>query len=319
MWYNGLCNIPLIGCEATTKKLNKMKNYREFINWFCYLLEIATNRYKFKNIPDTMDERVILQSLLWYGAMTVFDKDGAVVALPSAPTNDFNLYGNPGYSWVWALNGYNEKIKLELPNGAAKITTTGVADNNLGDTGTGVFVRETKTLYPFINYVIEYAEQIADTMRTIECQRKHFKRPYIPVAKEEVVESVKSYFKKIDENEDTIVGTGVFDANAVNAIPITVSADEVKAMKDLVEWYISQFREKAGISNNVQNDKKERLLVDEINSNNEATEFSVNSVVDYINEQLDQVNSKFGLNIKAEVNDYGNEQPIQGSTDEQTE
>lgn len=319
MWYNSLCNIPLIGCEPVTKKLNKFKNYMEFINWFAHLLEIGTNRYHITGLPDTMDERVMLQSFLWYGAVTIFEKDNAVIALPSAPTNDFNLYGNPGYAWVWGANGYNERIKLELPNGKDAITTKGF-DKNMGDTGTGIFVRETKTMRPFVNYTISYANEIADTMRTISQQRRHFKRPYVITAQEEVVNTVKKFFKDADENEEFIVGTGVFPVDKVGVVPITVSADEVQAMKDLVEWYLNQYRERCGIQNNENIDKKANLIADELHTNDEATATCVGEIVDYLNEQFEQVNSKFGLNIKAEVQNYGEkEQSILTDTDGETD
>lgn len=322
MWYNSLCNIPLIGCEPVTKKLNKFKNYMEFINWFAHLLEMATNRYEFTGLPDTMDERILLQAFVWYGAVTVFEKDNAIIALPSAPTNDFNLYGNPGYSWVWGANGYNERIKLELPNGKDAITTRGF-DKNMGDTGTGIFIRETKTMRPFINYTISYAHEIADTMRTISLQRRHFKRPYVITAQEEVVNTVKKFFKDADENEEFIVGTGVFPVDKVGVVPITVTADEVQAMKDLVEWYLNQYRERCGIQNNENIDKKANLIADELHTNDEATEASVSQIVDYLNEQLEQVNTKFGLNIRAEVKNNGDkeeqEQSVFGDTDGETE
>lgn len=297
-WYNTLTNIWLDSKLSPHKKLTKWKNAHEQQNWLCYLMDIALDRYQFEGLPDTVNERVIKEALLWYAGVTFFEKDGGLLALPSTPTTDYNIYGDAGYAFVFGRNGFNEKIKLKIPNGYNTVTTKGISGQSMGTTGEGVYVRENKMRYPFMNYVITYAERIADTLRTIDMQRKKFKRSYVVTAQEEVVNTVRKFFKEQDDNEDFIIGTGVFPVDKVDVIPLTVTESEVKAMTDLQEWYIEQFKEMCGLNSNPNADKKERLLVDEVNVNNENTEFNIDTTVDYINEQLELVNSEFGVNIK---------------------
>ena len=296
-WYNNISNIWLDSKLSPHKKLTKWKNAQEQQNWLCYLMDIALDRFQFEGLPDTMNERVIKEAMLWYAGVVFFENDGALLALPGHPTADFNIYGDAGYAFVYGRNGFNKKVKLKIPNGVTTVTTKGVAGQNMGLTGDGVYVRENKMRYPFMNYVITYAERIADTLRTIDMQRKKFKRSYVITCQEEVVNTVRKFFKEQDDNEDFIIGTGVFPVDKVDVIPLTVTADEVKAMTDLQEWYIEQFKEMCGLNSNPNADKKERLLVDEVNVNNENTEFNIDTTVEYINEQLELVNSEFGLNI----------------------
>lgn len=307
MWYNSGLNISLAGCEAPTsrlsKKARKIRNENEFRNWFIKLMDDALNRYHFNGLPDTVSERVLVQSLLWYGAVTFFTKDGTLLCLPSAPTNQFNIYGEPAYSWVWSRNGYNKKVKLTLPNGDAKATNTGFGKANLSGDGEGVFLRETRTMYPFIYYVISYAEKIADGMRVIDGQKTHMKRPYLIKCQEEQVKSVIKMLDDLEDNSNYVVlNSGAFSTDSIDVVPVTVQATELKGMQELIEWYLNQFRELCGISNNPSVNKKERVLTDEVNANNEETEWSVCNVVDYINEQLKLVNQKFGTNIVCEKN-----------------
>lgn len=307
MWFSDIAGISLAGFgsgNSFPKQLEKFKNEQEFIKWFTQLHEIALNRFKLNGLPDTCDERTIMRSLLWYGRVVFFEKDGAVLSLPGAPTTDINLYGYAGFAYVWGCNGFNEKVKIVLPNGDAAITNKGLS-TQIDRNGEGFILYENKTRYPFIYTTMVTAERIADTMRTIDQQRQHFKRPYIITAQEETVNTVKKYFKQAKENQDLIIGTGVFDANSVNAIPISIADSEVKAMRELVEWYLAQYREQCGIDGQNPNtiDKKANLLVDEVESNNEQTEFDIKSTVDYINEQLKEVNKIFGLNITCEVNE----------------
>ena len=315
MWFNDLSCNALIGAPIS-KKLSKIKNAIEFQNNFANLLHIAKHRYKIKDgtCPDTINERVLIDALLWYGSVTFFSKEGSVIALPSRPTNDFNLYGEPGYAWVWGRNGFNQKVKLTIPQ------TGPVLDKGIFGTigeGEGVFVRENEIMYPFIQFTYQYAEKISDTMRTIDVQRFHCKRPYIITAQEQVVPTVKEYFNKVKDNEDYIIGSGIFPADAVNAIPITVTAQDIKGMTELYDWYMSKYFELCGIKNNQASSKKENLIVDEVNANNEITEFGVDAVVKYLNKQMETVNALFGTNIEWEVN-HDAEQDVQTDDDGET-
>lgn len=282
---------------------NKFKNEQENMIRFAQLLEMGLNRYRIKNLPDTCDERTALRSMLWYGKFVFFEQDGVFLSLPGAETTDINVYYNSGYANVWGGNGFNKKVKLILPNGDAAITNKGLI-RQIDRNGKGFIIYENKTRYPFIYNTMTTAERIADTMRTIDQQRQHFKRPYIIAAEEESYNRIKRFFKQIAENWN-FINTGIFPANSINVVPMTITEGEVKAMRELVEWYLAQYREQCGIDGQNPNtiDKKANLIVDEVESNNEQTEFDIKSTVDYINEQLEEVNKFFGLNITCEVNE----------------
>lgn len=298
LWYNNITNIWLDNKLTAHKKLTKWKNAIELQNWFNHLCNIALERYEFEGLPDTVNERVLVEALLWYSGVVFFKENGCIIALPGHPSTNFNIYGDASDAWVYGRNGYNKKIKLTIPNGENSVTRKGLSSTTIQEHGNGVYVRENKLRYPFINYVVTYAEKISDTMRTIDMQRKKFKRSYVVTAQEEVVNTVRKFFKEQDDNEDFIIGTGVFPVDRVDVIPLTVTSDEVKAMTDLQEWYFEQFKEFCGLNSNPNTDKKERLLVDEVNANNENTEYNIDRTIDYINDQLELVNSEFGTNIK---------------------
>ena len=65
------------------KKIAKMKNNVEFMNWFHLLERYAQYRYEFEGLPDTVNERVLKQALLWYGSCAFFDKDDALFCFPA--------------------------------------------------------------------------------------------------------------------------------------------------------------------------------------------------------------------------------------------
>lgn len=279
------------------KKIAKMKNNVEFMNWFHLLERYAQYRYEFEGLPDTVNERVLKQALLWYGSCAFFDKDDALFCLPARATQDFNVYGDPCYAWVYGRNGYNEQIGLYIKGqDETKFITKGVSGQT-HTKGKGVFVRENYNFYPFINYVNAYAYKLTDTARTLDTERFHLKRPYMITAKEEVVPTVKKYFDKVNENEEYVISTGIFDANDVNALPISLPSGALKDTEELQDWYVNQFLTICGLNNNQDSNKKERLLVDEVNANNESIDMNIKPMIEYLQEQLDDVNKVYGTNI----------------------
>lgn len=297
-WLNNIfSSIWIDGQGMTAKKMAKFKNQAEFMNVYADLVNEALERYEFDGLPETVNERVLVESLLWYGSVGFFVKEGQVLALPGLPTASYTLYGDPTQMIVHGRNGYVETVKLFIPNGddsdLVRSSTNGTAPKD----GTGVWIRENKMVYPFINYCITFAEKIADTYRTVDTIRLNMKRPYFIVAEESILNSVKAYFNKRDNNEEYIVSSGVFPADKINLMPFEKNPEDVRASTGLIEWYYAQFRKLEGYSQNTNIDKKAQISIDELNRDSDISDSKAENVVDYIQSQLDFVNEKLGTNI----------------------
>ena len=321
MWLfnNILSSIWIDGQSMTSKKLAKYKNMSEFMNVYATLVNEALTRYKFSGLPDTVNERVVLESLLWYGSVGFFIKSENVLALPGLPTKSYTLYGDPTAMIVYGRNGFNEEIPLYIPNGedstVVRESTSGIASKE----GTGVWVRENRMVYPFINYCIEYADKIADTLRTLDTTRMNIKRPYVIVAEESIVNSIKSFFNKRDANEEYIISSGVFPADKINMLPFETTAENIRDCTGLVEWYLAQFRQLEGINQPGTVDKKAQISVPELNQNEDVSEEKKNAVVEYLQQQLDFVNEKLGTSISVEETEPEEEQPTEEEDKEESE
>lgn len=304
MWYNSYFCIPLDKCK-NRKKLAKLENNILFITTFMRLLSDAMNRYTIKNTPDTVNERVMLESLLVYGNTTLFEESGNVLALPSVPSGEgFNLYGDPVSAWVFSRNGlFNRQIDLYVEGGAdASILNRGTQGIAIPSDKRGVMIWENKTRFPFLNTVIYYASVISDTLRTIDVDRRWLKRPFIPVCEESLVPSITKIFDEMADNNGIIpVSTGVLDIDKFDLKPVDVSPDIVKSAIELVEWYENKFRELCGTDSNTQVDKKgENLIADEVHVNDEYTDKSEDALIECLNHYLGFANQQFGTEMKAE-------------------
>lgn len=299
-------SIDLTKCKSR-KKLTELRNNRVSMSVLARLVNDALDRYHMEGLPESCSERVILESLLFYGSVTFFEHEGSVLALPSVPSGDgYNIYGDPTSAWVFSRNGlFNRELKLRVMGGdECGVLNKGTSGLNVSRETKGVMVWENKARSPFILNTCYYAECIADTLRTIDVNRKWLKRPFIPVCEESIVPSVKELFEKMERNDDFIpVSTGVLDITRFDIKPIDISPDAVKSAIELCEWYENKYRELCGTNSNTQMDKKgENLIADEVHANDEYTAKQGDGLTDYINAQLELVNSVFGLSIKAVPN-----------------
>lgn len=302
LWFNNLFNIYLLAGDGnmTNKKLAKMKNNIAFQNTFARLLQDALHRYYIEGLPETCSERVVLQSLLWYGSVVFFEKDGSMIALPGVPTGQaFNVYGDPAEAFVFSAVGqYNQPVKLYLPGSDESAFLKNTIAGKAGNDFKGIYIRENEICYPFIRHVIWFADAIADSMRTLDVCRQNIKQPYIITAEESIVNSVKEFFKQRDINQDYIISSGVFPADKIALLPFETNADNLDNATELIDWYENKFRELCGVENNGQIDKKgENLIQTEVDVNNEYTWSSVDKCLNSIQKGLDDANRLFGTNM----------------------
>lgn len=283
----------------TAKKMAKYKNQSEFFNIYSELAEEALGRYQIDGLPDTVNERVVLEALLFYGCVCFFVKEGQVLALPGMPSGGFTLYGDPIKCIVYGRNGYTQDVSLYIPNGDdSELVRQSVGGTTVPKDGTGCFVRENKLMYPFLNYTISFAERIADSYRALDVVRQNMKRPFVVVCEDSVVNSVKSFFNKRDENEEFIISSGVFPSDKVSLLPLAVApSEDVKASTQNIEWLYSQYRKLEGFSENSQIDKAAQISIEELNRDKDVSYSKGNNVVDYLNDQLKFVNEKLGTNM----------------------
>lgn len=298
--------------NITKEKIAKYENSRSFILAFNRLVNMALDyRYTFNNLPDTIDMRVLKQSLLFYGCAVLFKIGDTPMALPGVQDGKaIDLYGNPRSAYVFSRNGkLTKNVKLNwkydtesIDNfnlGVLDINPIDISENELKD---GVIIYENKTRTPFIWTVIYFAEKIADSYRTLDMDRRWLKRPFIPRCEESEANSFDESLKKFMNNEDFTVSLHSHNIDKTDIFAVDIPATLCTSVTQLIEWYESQFKILCGIDSNSQVDKKgENLVVDELHQNNEYSEFNVNSVIEELNSQIEIYNKLTGLGIEADV------------------
>ena len=301
--------------SMTSKRLNEMKNRQKFINTFVPMALEAMERYDIENLPPNCNKRVVKESLLWYGSVTFFEMAGTIWALPGMPSSDYTVNGNPTKVIVHGRNGFCEEMPLYIPQGDNKFGREGASGQTYPEKGKAVFVRENYLVYPFINHVMDFAYAIADTYRTLDVTRANMKKPYIITAEESIIESVKAWFNKRDNNEEYIVSSGVFPSDKITIQGFEQTPDNVRDCTGLIDFYYSKFREAEAISAAPATiDKKAEITIPELNQNQGAQEVIRLTVQNILQEELDFANEclgtdmRFVSNTEADMNTFGKEE-----------
>lgn len=316
MFYNDMFNcINLtLGGKKTNSQLAKWKNCIEFQNAFARLVNKAMARYDFEGLPPTVNQRVLKMSLLFHGSVGWFEKANNLLALPGLPNASVTLYGDFKSMFVYGRNGYNQEISLYVPGGTeSAIVNKGLTGYNIGDgRPKGIWMRENEFVYPFLNFCIAYAERISSAYRTVDIEMFHLKRPYIITAEEQVINTVKREMDKVKENEEYIVSSGVFPVDKVNVLPLVNAPENLKSTTDLIEWLYNDFDALCGKNSNSNPDKKAQISVPEVNANNQSILGDIEHIIDYMQEQLDFVNEKFGTNITVKKQEEEEDDDLSG-------
>ena len=297
--------ISMEGAAAPSpKKRARYENQMIFKQIFTDFKNTALHRYHFSGLPDTVSERVLKESFLYYGMAVFFEKDGQILQLPGRPAYDPTMYGDFRYSYVYGANGFNALVALEIPGGAdASILSRGVGDLQQPSGMRGVLVREAYDFTsPFIFTAWTYATRVADAIRSLDVAVRNGKVPGVWLCSQSEVESIRRFNRQIEDNQESIVTSGFFPVDKVRYQPLAQdSLTHSQNFMQIIDYWKSAYKEACGLDNLAPNTfKKANLLSDEVGQNDEYTASIIDKTIAVIQEGLDFANATFGLSMKVE-------------------
>lgn len=289
-WYSSF--IPS-GCvldgKVNKKKLNEIKNMQEARNTFMNLFNLALDTFEWKGLPGTCNARFLEMQLLIMGNACMYkDPSQGLQTLGFLPM-EFNIYGEPSTGTAYGFFGQAKKVNCYL-------------EGSYNDIANAVMVRDNISSYPFLNYIITYSERLSDIMRSMDTASWLLQLPYLITCEQSQTATFDALFKKVGEHYPYIPVSDALNPDSIRSINLNPNPEILRTLWDQYRNLDNEIRTFLGIQNQSNSDKKERLLVDEVNSNNEITN-------DYIELRLRQrekfcedVNKFFGLNVSVSVN-----------------
>lgn len=255
----------------SNEELLNISNNTTFQKYYNQFTLLALNMFEWENLPDGIETRHIEKPLIEFGYSFFYnDDDYGFVCLPCSITG-FNIYNEPT----------QVTINNQIIHKTMKVDDGVLILNN--DLRTG--------LYPII---MNYASRLSEIETSINTNIYQQKFPFIVECSKDNEMSVRQMIKNIHENEPYILVKKKLDLMDIKIDSLTVPyvADKLLDDKKKIE---NELLTLLGLNN--VTDKKERLIVDEANANNDYINRNVDLL--YKNRKIacNKINEKFGLNI----------------------
>ena len=249
---------------------------RETIRLAKHYQMLALNRYKWENLPNGIESRYIEQMLYDNGECALFDHpDFGLTVLRSSSRENLNIYGEP-----------------------TKLSLTGFNEHRIVMMGECVRILNNDLALPTQENIIYYARRMAEIDDIIMQNLRQQRVPYLFATDENNSFSMKTLYDRIYQGEPAIfVDKEMLNGQTENIMVIPTIApylvDKLQIQKQEMERELLTF---LGINNTLE--KKERLIVDETNSNNQFIKMA--SDIGFKQRQLacEQINEMFGLNVR---------------------
>lgn len=255
------------------------------------LTELSISMFDWQNVPDSIDPRFLETTLFLNGSAVFFrdedlredniegEEDGTLLALPVAMNGNFDLYNIPTRRTAYATNGYNRN----LTNKDSVIVYNNMIRTNSVQTCT------------------VYARRLWNLDRAIDVNANAQKTPVLIRCNDSERLTLVNAYQKWEGNEPVIYGTKDFDPNSISVL----RTDAPYVARDLYELKTQIWNEALtylGISNmNFQ--KRERLVTDEVVRNQGGTIASRYSRLEARRQACKKINKMFGTNIEVYFRD----------------
>lgn len=260
--------------------------YQDYLNRF---KQICLSTFEWTNLPKSMNSDFLEKCLYYFGQASLLKTEKYGFINTKCASNGYiNIYGIPT-----SLNCFsyefqeNRKVYCGLPSEEDEYKTCILVKNNWEK-------------IPTAGTMELFAYRLYEAERTADVNIKAQKTPVILKGDESFKLSMKNIYNKYNGNEPVIFG----DKKQLSSDVISVLKTDAPFVADKIMTYKKEIWNEAltflGI-NNILVDKKERLITDEANSNNELINMNLQARLAPRKLACKQFNELYGENIDVRV------------------
>ena len=265
-------------------------NNETFIDYLERFKKVALSIFEWVNLPKSMNAEYLEKCLYYNGQCALLkDKNYGFINTNCCSNGNINIYGYPT-----SLNCYSFEYSTN------RKLYTGLIDN-LSDLQQAqrqyyecILVQNNWERVPTAGTMELFAYRLYEAERTIDINIKAQKTPVLLLIDEKQRLAFENIYSQFDGNRPVIFGD-----------KYSLSTDQIRSIKtnapfvaDKIQEYKKEIWNEAltflGV-NNIMVDKKERLITDEANSNNELINLNLQSYLAPRQEACRQFNEKFGF------------------------
>ena len=265
-------------------------NNATYIDYLDRFKKLSLSIFEWVNLPKTMNARYIEQCLYFDGQCAFLkDKNYGFINTRCVGSGSINIYGLPNRLNCYSYE-YNSMRSLYtgLPINSSDKMLEYMSNNEC------ILVQNNWDRIPTCGSMELFAMRLTEAERTCDINLKAQKTPVLLLVNEKQRLMLENLYAKYDGNNPFIFGdtkqlsSDIFQAVKTDAPYVIDKISEYK--KDIWNEALTFL----GI-NNILVDKKERLISDEANSNNELINLNLQSYLAPRKEACRQFNEKFGL------------------------
>lgn len=264
------------------KKYNSLET-RAWINnatygaWFNRLYAVAISVFKWNGLPETVDPVFLEKVLFWRGFGVYFaDEILGQLFLPMATASDLDVYGYPKDRQAVSYN-YTSRFLSD-------------ADS--------VLVYDNYAAYSMAVMAKMYAVRLYDLDVAIDVNCKAQKTPILVTCDQKELLSLQNIYMQYDGNQPVIYATKAFNPEGV-AVLKTDAPFNAPGLQQLKRQLFEEALVFLGVEANT-NEKAERLVSSEIDSNLGATEAFRLNRLKRRQQAAERISKMFGVNVSVE-------------------
>lgn len=239
------------------KKVYDFQNDREFYNKYNLLKMLAVSVFEWKNLPLSIDKNFLERTLFERGKLAFFidenmpnekvEYEGQMICLPVAMSYKLDVYGVPLSRRAYSVNGYQQVLD-DIPN---------------------VIVYDNVLKMSMEEIICTYAERLASVERIIDVNINHTRHPYIIATSEKQKEELEAIMNDIFSNKELLITSEEVSQHLMTKVEVFKldAPFVVDKLMDYKNTLMNEVLTIIGIGNSSQ-DKRERLLTDEMQNAN---------------------------------------------------
>jgi len=255
------------------------QTYNDYLN---RMRKICLSMFEWINLPKSMNARFLEQCLFYQGqAALLYDNDFGYLNTMASDGGYINIYGLPTEIMCYSYR-FNQRRSLytDDSSGAEKGEECILVLNNYDRVPT--------------TYTISlFAYRLAEAQRTADVNIKGHRTPILITTDQKQYFTLKKMYEEYDGNTPAIFA----DKNVITPDAIkSLKTDTPMILDDIMDYkreIWNEFLTFMGISN--LSEKRERMISNEIDSNNELVNLNLQALLIPRKEACRQFNEKYGL------------------------
>lgn len=241
---------------------------------------IYMNRFEYTNLPEEIPQDIIDRSIFWYRNCCFFKNSVlGFVALPPAMRADLNVYWRPTKWSVIGGNGFHEE---------------------LNEKNSVLIWNDNARTVPYWHIITE-VKRMANLIQTTDININAQKTPFISGGEKDQLLTAANMYEQITGNK-MVLFLSKKQSQQLKDTTVFQTGVQFKGLEfereiQIIENKILTY---LGI-NNVNVEKRERLVTDEANANTELTQLNLDIALQVRRDCIEQINKMFGTSIGVEL------------------